>query len=393
MLTSTAPRWAGDSTPRFVLDLAVHLVRLGWRVDLLAPGYRGAKRTETLEGVAVHRFTYTIPSSWQTLCYGGGMLPNMRANPLKLALVPSFMGAALSASRRLAVRLKPDIVHAHWIVPMGLIGAAIVPSATPFVLTVHGSDALDIKGGLLSRLKARVLSRASAITCNGSRTEAAVSALVGTNRKIMRIPMGASATAPDAGHGLELDPARFHVLFAGRLFRGKGLDDLLDAIAGFEPSLRPRLLVAGTGPDEGRLKAKAAALSIGTDVDFLGGLEHRRLLALMRDVDTVVMPTRTNELVEAQGLVVAEAMLAGTPVIGTTGGGAEDHIVHEVTGLLVPPAAPAALGEALRHLIAHPDHARQMADAALLYAQKTLTWESTALAFENVYRTIVGTRQ
>ena len=392
MLTSTAPRWLGDSTPRFVLDLAAHLVRLGWQVDLLAPGYHRAKPIEHLDGVAVHRFTYAAPPSWQTLCYGGGMLPNIRANPLKMALVPSFMGAALSASRRLAARLKPDIVHAHWIVPMGLVGAASIPRATPLVVTVHGSDALDLQGRLLSRVKTSVLKRADAITCNGSKTETAISALMGSGKNIVRIPMGASGPDPNVAHGVELDPKRFHVLFAGRLFRGKGLDDLLEAIAGFAPESRPHLIVAGTGPEADRFKAKAAALNITTDVDFLGGIEHRRLLALMADVDVVVMPTRTNEWVEAQGLVVAEAMLAGTPVIGTTGGGAEDHIEHDVTGLLVPPAAPAAIGAGLRRLMSRPDHARQMAEAALAYAEQNLSWRSCALEFENVYRTIIGTR-
>jgi glycosyltransferase involved in cell wall biosynthesis len=389
MLTSTLPRWPGDSTPRFVLDLAIQLVRLGWRIDVLAPGHRGAKPSEIVEGVGIHRFTYAVPRSWQTLCYGGGILPNIRANPLKLALVPSFMGAALLASRRLAARLKPDIVHAHWIVPMGLIGAAAAPRRTPLVVTIHGSDALDLRGGLLSRLKSGVLRRADAITCNGSKTEAAASPLAGASRKLTRIPMGASARDPDIRHGLELDSNRFHVLFAGRLFRGKGLDDLLDAIAGFEPGSRPHVLVAGTGPETDRFKAKASALNIARDVEFLGGIEHRRLLALMAAVNAVVMPTRTNKWVEAQGLVVAEAMLAGTPVIGTTGGGAEDHIVHDVTGLLVPPAAPTALGAALRHVISRPDHARQMAEAASLYARKALTWESSAFAFDRVYRRLL----
>jgi glycosyltransferase involved in cell wall biosynthesis len=108
----------------------------------------------------------------------------------------------------------------------------------------------------------------------------------------------------------------------------------------------------------------------------------------MTDVNVVVMPTRTNEWVEAQGLVIAEAMLAGTPVIGTTGGGAEDHIVHETTGLLVPPAAPAAISSALGHLMSRRDRARQMAEAASAYAEKTLTWDSTARAFDGVYRSL-----
>src|SRR5262245_10319488 len=117
MLTSTLPRWQGDSTPRFVLDLAVNLSKLGWRIDLVAPGCQGARAVENLEGTTVHRFSYMVPASLQVLCYDGGIMPNIRANPARAALVPPFFAAALIAARRLIRTLRPALVHAHWIVP------------------------------------------------------------------------------------------------------------------------------------------------------------------------------------------------------------------------------------------------------------------------------------
>jgi phosphatidylinositol alpha-1,6-mannosyltransferase len=386
MLTSTIPRWPHDSTPRFILDLAVNLSKLGWQINVIAPGCRGARAVEDLEGVTIHRFSYMAPPSLQTLCYDGGIMPNVRANPARTALVPPFFAAAIIATRRLIRRFKPALVHAHWIVPMGLVATLAIPRSIPLVITVHGSDALDLRGSILARLKSRVLARADIVTCNGSKTEQAVALLAPPGKHIVRIPMGTEQPEPGTTHGIALPENRFTVLFAGRLFSGKGLDDLLEALVAFNTKERPFLLVVGTGPEERRLKRHALDLGIEADVAFLGGLEHARLLALMRDVKVVVVPTRSTELIEGQGLVIAEAMLAETPVIATFGGGAEDQVRDGKTGLLVPPANPAAIQTALLKLMEHPVWARKVGEAARIYARENLTWQVSARAFAALYQ-------
>ena len=387
MSTSTLPRWSGDSTPRFVLDLAAQVSAAGVDVRVLAPAFPSAASAEQLDGVAIERFFYALPAELQTLCYDGGMLPNLRAHPMRWGLVPGFMAAALLATRRGIRRWRPDIVHAHWVLPMGLVAVLATPRPIPVVVTVHGSDVLDLQGGVLDRLKAFVLSRASLITCNGSITEAALLRLGVPRAKIRRIPMGAAA-APGATHGLELPAERFKLLFAGRLFSGKGLGDLLAALALLDESDRPLLLVAGTGPEEARFREAARELGIAESVRFLGGLEHRRLLALMAAVDAVVVPTRSAELIEAQGLVVAEGMLAGTPVIATTGGGPEDHIRDGENGLLVPPADPQRLAAAITWVHQNPTLAATLSEAGRRYAEAHLSWSACAQAFAEVYRQV-----
>mgnify|MGYP005818464731 CR=1 FL=1 len=393
MPTSTLPRWPGDATPRFVLDVASRVAAAGTEVRALAPAFLGAAATERLEEVTIERFPYAFPARLQTLCYGGGMLPNLRAKPWRWALVPGFMAAALVAARRAIRRWQPDIVHAHWVLPMGLVAVLAAPRHVPVLVTVHGSDVLDLHGGVLDRLKAFVLSRASAVTCNGSITEAALRRLGVPATNIRRIPMGAVAPTPEVAHGLELPAGRFRLLFAGRLFRGKGLDDLLAALALLDAADRPVLLVAGTGPEEARFRAAAQGSGIGEAVRFLGGLEHRRLLALMAAVDAVAVPTRNTEWIEAQGLVVAEAMLAGTPVIATTGGGAEDHIRDGVNGVLVPPADPAALAAAIDRIRRNPEAAAAMAEAGRRYAAEYLSWSACAQAFIEIYREAIAAAQ
>src|SRR5690606_20862842 len=146
----------------------------GVDVRLLAPAFPGAADAEWLDGVDIERFSYALPAGLQRLCYDGGMLPNLRAHPMRWGLVPGFMAAALLAVRRAIHRWRPDIVHAHWVLPMGLIAALAAPRHVPLVVTVHGSDVLDLQGGALERLKAFVLSRANLVTCNGSITRAAL---------------------------------------------------------------------------------------------------------------------------------------------------------------------------------------------------------------------------
>src|SRR4051794_12324750 len=93
--TSTFPRWEGDSTARFVRDLA-ELATPEWRVTILAPHHPGAQRAENLGALDVRRFPYFFPLSLQRLCYGGGILPNVRASMLATAQVGPFFLAELA---------------------------------------------------------------------------------------------------------------------------------------------------------------------------------------------------------------------------------------------------------------------------------------------------------
>ncbi|MEL7210790.1 MAG: glycosyltransferase, partial [Actinomycetota bacterium] len=167
VLTSTWPRWDGDSTTTFVRDLTQRLAGSGWDARVLAPHAAGAARHELDGDVEVRRFRYLRPERAQTVCYGSGALVNLRQAPLDLAKVPLLVAAEHAATVR-AVRREPaDVIHAHWVVPQGLV-AGLVPGrdAPPVVVTVHGGDgwARDGHGGRSA--KSRPHRRAPAHTEN-----------------------------------------------------------------------------------------------------------------------------------------------------------------------------------------------------------------------------------
>ncbi|HEX5479981.1 MAG TPA: glycosyltransferase, partial [Dehalococcoidia bacterium] len=164
VLTSTFPRWQGDATPRFVADLSEGLTREGLDVTVLAPGSRGAARRELWGNVDVRRFQYSWPAATQRLA-DGAILPNIRANRLLALQAPPFVLAQLAAAWRLARRERFDVIHAHWVVPQGLVAAMLKRTlGVPVITTTHGADLFALRARPLLAAKRWALQSSDAIT-------------------------------------------------------------------------------------------------------------------------------------------------------------------------------------------------------------------------------------
>lgn len=150
------------------------------------------------------------------------------------------------------------------------------------------------------------------------------------------------------------------VALFGRLSSWKGQDVAIAAIAAV-PGAHLVLVgsaMFGDGAFEAALRRDVTARGIGDRVHFLGF--RNDVAALMSGVDVIV---HASTAPEPFGRVIAEAMMAGTPVIASAAGGATE-IVEDGTGLLVPPGDVDALASAIRHLIADPAAAAAMAARA-----------------------------
>jgi glycosyltransferase involved in cell wall biosynthesis len=128
-----------------------------------------------------------------------------------------------------------------------------------------------------------------------------------------------------------------YVLYAGRLLELKGVRDLLEALALLGDD-RPHLVVAGTGPLEPLLAGLPR-------VTALGFQPAERLIELLALAEWTVVPSHS----ESWGVVVNEALAAGSPVIVSDAvGAAEDLVVDRVNGRIVPARSPRALASALK---------------------------------------------
>ncbi|MFH5821685.1 glycosyltransferase [Georgenia sp. AZ-5] len=159
-----------------------------------------------------------------------------------------------------------------------------------------------------------------------------------------------------ARRGLERDG---YALFLSRLSAAKGVDDLIEGYAASGARGRVRLVIAGDGPEAGRLRAQAAASPVADRITFLDDVPDAEKPYLMAGSAAYVLPSKPlPEFVETFGIALVEKMLAGGgPVITTATGGIPEAVGD--CALLVPAEDPAAIAAALDRAVAMPPEERR----------------------------------
>jgi glycosyltransferase involved in cell wall biosynthesis len=265
-------------------------------------------------------------------------------------LLPGLVIALVWATVSEARRRRPDVVHAHWLLPGGLIAAMLPRRLVPkTVLTLHGTD-VELAAGRLRPLARRIVRRADVVLAVSvplaHRAEDALGLARGSG-VVARLPLPPDAIpAPLPSH----PPKR--LLAAGRASREKGLDVLLDALARPVAEEWEASLVT-EGPERAALERQARALGLADRVTFCDLQPREKLVALMRSHCAVVVPSRT----EGLGMVALEALALGRPVVASAVGGLLEVVADGADGILVPPDDPAALADALSQLRLVPPHA------------------------------------
>ncbi len=390
VLTSTFPRWPGDSEPPFVFDLSRRLADT-FDIHVLAPHAPGAQRAEIMAGLQVHRFRYA-PEALQQLAYSGGILARLRERRWRWLLVPFWLAGQWWALRRLLRSQDFDVVHAHWLIPQALVAVlAGVSGRTVLLCTSHGGDLFGLRGRLLSRIKRGILARCSSVTVVSAAMRDEVRRLR-PGQAVDIIPMGTDLVdrftpAP----AVVREPAT--VLFVGRLVEKKGVRHLIDAMARLRQQGRAvTLRIAGTGPEMDALRGQVQRLGITPSVSFLGAVEHTRLADLYRRASVAVVPSvvAAGGDQEGFGLVLVEAMGCECPVVASRLPAIDDIAVDGETALLVPHADPAALADAIAAVLDDPPGARARSLAARARVLAHFDWLSITGRYRALLQALIG---
>jgi glycosyltransferase involved in cell wall biosynthesis len=327
VLTTSYPREPGDPAGNFVADAVERVRRRGVEVEVVSPA-------------SFRHFG---------IAYGAGVVGNLRREPWRAALLPAMLGSFSLAARRAS--RDADLVHAHWLPA----GAVALTTGKPFVVQLWGTDVeLARRAQSLAR---RVLRRARLVICASNAL--ADSARELGARDVRVIPSGVDVPEEVAE---EAEPPE--VLFAGRLSPEKGILELVEAANGMT------LVVAGDGPLRDRVPGA------------LGFVPHHALGPLYERAAVVAVPSHR----EGFGVVCAEAMAYGRPVVAGAVGGLLDLVADGETGLLVPPRDVPALREALERLIGDRELRRRMGEAARERVRSRFAWpavtDATLAAYE-----------
>lgn len=376
VLTSTYPRWRDDPEPGFVHELSRRLTDR-FRVVVICPHASGALERELMDSVEIHRYRYA-PQRWETLVNDGGMVANVRRHPWKALLLPGFFLGQLVAGYRALRTCRPAIIHAHWLIPQGLVATAltIVAPSLPFLVTSHGADLFALKAWPFRAIKRMVIRRSARLAVVSEGMLAQVADLGTDMSKVVVEPMGTDLSGrffPDPA----VPRSRTEILFVGRLVEKKGLRFLIAAMHAIRAAVPgATLTVAGFGPELEMRKEQVRNLGLQDTIRFLGAVPQSELPSLYRRAALFVAP-----FVEAKsgdqdglGLVLIEALGCGCPVV-VSDIPAVRRLAETCSGLrTVIPGNAEALAEAITRMMLSP----RPADPADV---RRFDWDSRAGAY------------
>lgn len=374
-LAHAFPRTADDPVGLFVAQLAVALRAEGIDTTVLAPSAPGLALRDEFDGIDVRRYRYAS-SAHETLAYTGTMGDQVRASWSARLAFAGLLGNGVRHALKLADEIGADLVHAHWWVPGGVIGAAVnAITGLPLITTMHGTDVRMLDSGLGRRLYPMVAKRSSAMTAVSSWL--ADRATATSDRPVTVAPM--PVRADDFPPGAASRAPR--LLFVGKLTEQKGLHFLLDALA--RCRTQPTLEVVGAGRvDDRALREKAAALGLADRIVWSPILPQAELAKRYREALALVIPA----IEEGLGLTAVEAALSETPVIAFASGGVVDAVVDGETGILVPPRDTGLLAAAIDRLVSDPDLSARLGRAGRRFALGRFGAGAVASTYADIYR-------
>ena len=338
VLTSTYPRWQGDTEPAFVHFLCRQLTDK-YKVIVLAPHYPGSLRKETMDGVLVYRFRYFFAFS-EKLAYDGGIIENLKGNALKWLLVPFFIVSQFSYLLILARKYKVKLIHAHWVIPQGLLAILsrklrLVPNNVRILCTSHGGDLFSLQGGLLQSLKRFTFRNSDHATVVSTAMRDRLVAMGCRTDNVSIQPMGVDLSRqfiPDKDAIKTRD-----IIFVGRLVEKKGVSTLIEAIKllnNDHPAVK--VTIVGDGPEKATLVQQCRESGVENQVEFAGSIPNERVPEFYQSAKIAVVPSiiATDGDQEGLGLVAVEALGCGCATIVSDLPALSDVVTDRENGLI-----------------------------------------------------------
>jgi len=390
MLTSSYPRNDTDNSSVFLRYLATNLAKHDVDVHVLAPDHPLVNATDLDIRIKNHWFRY-LPNRWQLLAYSSGILPNLKRNKLLYLQVPFFLLAMFTSLIFLCRKIKPDVIHAHWVIPQGFI--AIIAGKLlkiPVIATAHGGDAFSLNTGALSRLKKFTLKHCHGWTSNTSATANAFGkACEIPNPSI--IPMGVDIEHFQSGNADKLlnNENRNIILFVGRLVEKKGVKHLIEAFSMLPKDSQDASILWLIGDGDERIELEKQAQRLGVqNIKFWGQVQNKQLPDFYAAASLFVAPSVIDSKgdTEGQGVILLEAMASKTPIIATTVGGISEVITHGETGLLIPPNNSDKLSTSIHYMLNNKSFTNNCTEKALIKAEETYSWALISQQFISTFR-------
>ena len=392
MVTTSYPRFPGDSVGTFMEPIAKGVAARGHEVHIVAPWHPRITRGKVEDGVHFHFFRYAPVEALNVFGYAAGLRADVKLKRAAWMAAPLALAAGWFKAMRVAQKRRATVMHGHWVVPGGVIAAAARP-ALPLVVSLHGSDVFVAENTAAAGAAARrVFARAGSVTaCSADLAQRAVK-LGAAPERVEVVPYGVDTArfrpVPEQRAArrarLSLAADQPLVVAAGRLVRKKGFEYLIDAMAALEGT---HLALAGEGDLEGELRERAARAGVAGRVHFLGNLSQDDVGQWFGAGDVVAIPSVRDDSGNVDGLpnTALEALASGTAVVATGAGGLGSVVLEDHTGSLVPERDAAALASTIGALLRDPARRARLGAGGRDAVAARFGWSAAAEKFAAAY--------
>ncbi len=395
MVTSSYPLFEGDGTAPFIEEIARSVAARGHQVDLVLPAHPRLKRSDELR-LRFFPFSYAPIPNLNVWGYAQSMNAD-RGFRWETLLVAPFAALATGGAVRKRLRGESyDIVHAHWVVPGGVLSRGAAEAARkPLVISLHGTDVFAAeRSALVGWAAGRAFAAASAVTaCSSDLHDRALS--LGAPAQITRtVPYGVDTQFFTAGNLLPAGQraamrlrlgaslSQTLVVAVGRLVEKKGFAHLIEAMAN-APDLH--LAIIGDGDLHSDLRTRGDVSR--SSLTLAGRFSRSEIREALECADLVAVPSIVDSRGNVDGLpnALLEAMAAGKAIVASRVAGIPDVVTDGIEGILVPPKNVAALRDALFRLVKDPQRRGELGEAAARRARRDLTWDRVGSTLEECY--------
>jgi glycosyltransferase involved in cell wall biosynthesis len=287
--------------------------------------------------------------------------------------------------RSLVQELEPDLLHALHLTSYGFLAG--LSGFQPSIVSVWGTDVLEAPhlSPLHRWITKHALAHAGAVTATGLRLAEATLPFMPEGKGVSVIPYGVDVEQFQREPAAKSTDAAGRTVTVGavaRLSPEKGLDVLLRASAKLrERGIDVCVLLVGDGPIRDELMRLAAELKVEDSVEFTGAIAHEEVPTILQRMDIFAIPSTW----EGFGVAALEASAMELPVVGSRIHGLPDVVVEGETGLLVPPADPVLLADAIAKLAHDPPLRQRMGQAGRAFVLREYRWQDNARLMEVLY--------
>lgn len=380
LLTNAYPDFPDSNRVVFIRNLAQLLSRRGWDVSVVVPRiFCGSKSRERENEIEVRRFSSFLDDKL--------LIEYSHTPALRLA---GYMAAGIVSAIRCIRERQCELIHAHWVVPAGLIAlVAGLMCRKPVVVTAHGSDILVVadRNPLIRTLTKFVLNHADAVTSVAEHLTERILGMGIRKEAISTFPM----SVPIESFCTE-GPSREEWGSGNVIFSNRGLYPIynVELLVRAAPDILKEIpgaviVIAGEGPERERLVSLAGELGVADRIRFVGAVPHEEMPQYLRAASVYV----STALSDGASVSLLEAMACGTfPVVAEIPANRE-WVEDGQNGYLFAPTEKASLAEKIVTALNRPDLRAKARDENVQIVRQKARWDSNIEKLIELYATVL----